>query len=93
MSSFSDLATKSTATKTPMSTIHALSLLSLFLFLRHYSLLLTFSLNNAASLIAAVLLSFFSDMTIHMNVKMEQLTLGFSPVLKEDLPAGASDME
>lgn len=69
------------------------SLLSLSVFFPHFLLLLTFSPNNAASLIAAVLLSFFSDVTIHMNVNMEQLTLGCKTVLKEDLPAAASDME
>lgn len=44
--------------------------------LLHSLLLLTFLHNNAALLIVAALLSYFSEMTTHMNVKMEHFTPG-----------------
>ncbi len=55
--------------------------------------LLTFPPNNAASPIAAALLSRFSEMTIRMNVRMEHFSSGWCPVLKENLPPAASDMQ
>lgn len=64
-----------------------------FPFLPYSLLLLTFPHNNAASLIAAALLSRFSEMTIRMNVKMERFTSGWCPVLEGDLPPAASDMQ
>lgn len=42
---------------------------------------------------AAAPLSHFSKTTIRMNVKMEHFTSGWGPILTEDLPLAASDME
>lgn len=75
----------------PSSTVQAPSHSSQSLF---FSLPpLTFPHNNALSLMAAAPLSHFSKTTIRMNVKMEHFTSGWGPILTEDLPLAASDME
>lgn len=77
--------------KHPWAAVQALSHSSQSLF---FSLpLLTFPHNNAPPLMAAAPLSHFSKMTIRMNVKMEHFTSGWGPILTEDLPLAASDME
>lgn len=88
--------TESDETNAVMSATDALSLpLRSVSFLPPSLLLLTFRHNSAASLMAEVLPNcfFFSQIPNRVNVKMEDFTRGWCPVLTEDLLAAVSDME